>query len=294
MRIGKRRLGAFGVVAALSVGAGGTTAGAQSAAPAPCPGDTVLSDPKGDAQYAKLYAVGTDLDPAAPDSYDVRSVFLTYGAGADGKKLLRAHLVVENLDGTEIVEPWSRQIRYSVEINAGGTYVRPTAISDDGQLTYMYYSDRVAPPAGNPRYLTETATTGSAVTGPMGTLTIDIPADALPDYKPGAEIEANGYSWAHTGTNVGGTLVDYAPDDRAFMPFTVSECAPQAPNNDGGGETPQGDPPQGGQPPSGSSQQPGSKPAKKSARKRCMAKANKKKGKARKKAQRACKKKHRK
>ena len=229
MKLMAGRCGALIGLAGVLALAAGNQAGASGAVPAPCDGSGVLADAKGDATYTKAYAasVGPTITPA-PASYDVRQVFLTYGPGADGKKQLKANLVIEDLSGEQISEPWSSEIRYSVEIDIAGEFIRPTAISKDGEFSYMYYSDRVAPPAGNPRYLTETDTTGSTVSGPGGVVTIDIPADLTASLKPGDKVQANGYTWAHTGTNVGGSLVDYAPDDRSFKSFTITECTPGA------------------------------------------------------------------
>ena len=99
-----RRLAAAGVLgaAAMSVVAG-APAGAADPAPTPCNGP-LLNDPSGDQVYDPLGSADPfgAAEDTGPDSLDITSVFFNYKAGADGKKVLTANIVIKNLKADDI------------------------------------------------------------------------------------------------------------------------------------------------------------------------------------------------
>jgi hypothetical protein len=172
-----RRLAAAGVLgtAAIAVAAGAPAGAADAAKPTPCNGVFAV-DPAGDAEYD---ANGTPPGGATPGqpNMDITSFFLNHKAGADGKPVLTANIVLKNLDMTQ-PEGQGFGTTGGLYYYAYWTYndeVRFVKAYPDGdQLVYGFGT--VDPDSGV--YTTDGETKGAAFMGPDGIVQIDIPEEA--------------------------------------------------------------------------------------------------------------------
>ena len=232
-----RRLG--GVTLALGMGAlvagGGSPAGAAADAYAPCGGLTI-KDPKGDATYYPTPIVGITSMAAQAPAQDIRQAYFTYRTGTDGKKHLRANLIIENLDGTIPAVEYADGVVYQVDFDTTD-YNFATARFDGSEWSFAFESftrplaDALpdAVPA-NPGTRTSVATTGEVVAGPQGVVSIEIPTDKIAGgFKPGDKFEEVN---AHTYLDVPEfpSTIDDAPDENSTTTtYVVEECVDAAP-----------------------------------------------------------------
>jgi hypothetical protein len=209
---------------AVMVASGTQPAGAEDAKPTPCNG-MLLKDKAGDQTIAPVGGGSASLPHGSkgPDNLDVRGLFFNYAPGADGKPVLTANIVIENLTATVPAEARSGQVRYLVDFGTMGDVAYLTAVLKSSGWSFVYGESVDIPDPGGSAQLQEAATKGRVFEGPQGVIQIEMP--------PSAKVEP--------GTNMTGVITrvsagneetlfvsDQAPDGgtAAAVPYTVTPC----------------------------------------------------------------------
>jgi len=181
------RAALFGLLAAvaavLATFAAPAPAGAADPAPTPCAG-TLYTDPAGD-QIQDPAGFGDSSFPTVEkgqDNTDIKSVFLNYAPGADGKQVLTANLQIANLT-KDIPDVASGGIYYYLSYNLGDVPSFVSARLTSSGVTYNYGHLATLPPDPAPiglftAYTVDGQTTGSFTEGPNGVVSIVVPEAA--------------------------------------------------------------------------------------------------------------------
>ena len=231
--LGRRRLAGVAIAATAALAAWAPTAPAEeppAAATAPVPCDeNVIADPAGDAfYYMTPVAFNTEPDKqAGPPNLDVRKVFFTYTPAADGKKQLRANLVIEKLDKTLPDVPWADTVFYEVSWETeDGVLNIARASHSGGDYSYEFEVFTPLPEIGGLRTSEAEDTTGRVVEGPNGVVSIDIPEGAVPEIAVGTPLPAVSATSYFNAQSTFTAPSDEAPDEGDPPTIPVPDCKP--------------------------------------------------------------------
>jgi hypothetical protein len=211
----------------------------DSSKPTPCTEEPLITDKVGD-QISDLTGLGTETGEG-PANMDIKSVFLNYRAGADGKKVVTANIQIADLN-KELPSPLDTQggIYYYVHYTSGGVERFVKAVNADGAtITYHYgFFDAESVPTFIV-YNTEGETKGAFFEGADGVVQIDIPEST--GAKEGATLSG---VYADVDYIKGvddfygiNSHADVAPDSGTGTSYEVVDCAAAAAAEGGGTAT---------------------------------------------------------
>jgi hypothetical protein len=235
--LGRRRLAGAAIAATAALAAWAPTAPAEDApapvAPTPCD-ENVISDVAGDSYYWQTpvaFNTEPDRQPGTPN-LDIRKVFFTYAPGADGKKQLRANLVIEKLDKTVPDVAYASTVNYQVTWETADGRLYNARAKQDG-TDWSYDLEIFEPVDPLPLRLNGTEeTTGKAIEGPNGVVSIDIPAEAVPGLAVGMPFEGvSGSTFVSDQTEFTASS-DSAPDEGDPPTIAVPDCQPPVAKSD--------------------------------------------------------------
>jgi hypothetical protein len=212
----------------------------DAAAPTPCGGTPLLTDPAGDQVYdpSGLNRTSGPGTKKTPDNTDLRSVFFNYRADKDGNPVLTANLQVANLTTTLPSSSDSQGgIYYYAHWSFGGQSVFVKAVNAPSGISYSYgHLDDSS--MAFITYSTDGPTKGAFFEGPNGIVQIDVPkalggelgkklggALGVVDYIQGAD--DNGGVNVHVDV-APGTAASVTPQTPNGKTYTVVDCATAA------------------------------------------------------------------
>ncbi len=201
---------------------------ADDVAPTPCNG-VFVSDKAGDQLADPAPAVNVvPLQRKAEDNLDVRDIFFNARPDAEGKMKLTANLSLTNLTKDVPDESQTGSVSYTVDFDTldnGVSYV--VARNDGGDISYWVGTYGETPFGPGTGLLEEVETTGSWVEGPMGVISIDLPAElATSSLKLENAFARVSLTNMEEEFYVGYNTADLAPDDGATSKksYSFAEC----------------------------------------------------------------------
>jgi hypothetical protein len=190
----------------------------------------LLKDTDGDQDIAPIGggSAGLPHGTKGPDNMDVRGLFFNFAPGADGKPVLTANIVIENLTKTVPAEARAGEVRYLVDFGTQGDVAYLTAKLTSSGWSFIYGAVTDIPDPGGTVQILEAEAKGRVFEGPQGVIQIEMPASA----KVEAGTKMTGVI---TRVSAGDAEVifvsDQAPDGGvdAAVPYTVTACPAPAP-----------------------------------------------------------------
>ena len=256
-KLGRRHFAGVALAAAAALAGTAPAALAEDAAtqsvkPTACGTPPVL-DPAGDAGYGTApppypgaTVQGNEINPPDPAGYqktspnmDLREVFFTYAAGADGKKQLRANFVVENLSKTAPDIEYDGTLTWSLDFTYGEDeteyYVDVQLVDGEYKYTFGNYDYTLTPQAVAAAFVDGPVlheVDGQAFEGPMGVLSVEVPTDKIAGFAADTPITALEADVLITNptytTDITSVYWSVDSGDEGELEWTVADCGPVA------------------------------------------------------------------
>ena len=220
-----------GALGAATLFGGSAGAAGETTTPAPCDGVTI-TDPLGDARADRLPGLTPPQQASRADAdNDIKDIFFTTRAGADGKLKTTAHMVVANVvDAPD--ESLQGIVRYVFDFATVENIPYARVTNAEGEWTFEYGHYPTTPAGEGTGLLEHIETTGAVVPGANGVVSLDLPEELS---QPGVKLDKLFGRITLTGdeeeATAGYNSTDLAPDDgsASTKAYTVKECpAPPA------------------------------------------------------------------